>query len=151
MARMHARRKGKSGSKRPLVTKSPDWVPLEADEIEERIATLAAQGKRSAEIGTILRDQYAVPNVRLATGKTVTGIMRARGTKFEMPEDLNDMMRRAVDLQSHLKANPRDRSNRRGLQLIESKIRRLARYYQEEGVLPASWDFAVKLQELAAK
>ncbi len=151
MARMHARRKGKSGSKRPLVTKSPEWVPLEADEVEETVARLAAQGKRSAEIGGVLRDQYAVPNVRLATGKTVTEIMRARGTKFEMPGDLSDLMRKAVDLQTHLKVHPRDLSNLRGLQLIESKIRRLARYYQEEGVLPASWDFAVKIQELAAK
>jgi len=151
MARMHARRKGKSGSKRPLVTKSPEWVPVEADEIEETIARLATQGKRSAEIGLVLRDQYAVPNVRLATGKTVTEIMRARGTKFDMPEDLSDLMRKAVDLQSHLKANPKDLANLRGLQLLESKIRRLARYYQGEGVLPDSWDFAVKLQELAAK
>ena len=92
-----------------------------------------------------------MPDVRLATGKTVTAIMRARGTKFEMPEDLSDLMRKAVDLQAHLKTHPRDLSNQRGLQLIESKIRRLARYYKEEGVLPASWDFAVKIQELAAK
>jgi len=133
------------------VTKSPDWVPLEGDEIEETVARLAAQGKRSAEIGGVLRDQYAVPNVRLATGKTVTEIMRARGTKFAMPEDLADLMRKAVDLQSHLKLNLKDLSNLRGLQLIESKIRRLARYYQEEGVLPATWDYTVKIQELAAK
>ncbi|TLZ51357.1 MAG: 30S ribosomal protein S15 [Methanobacteriota archaeon] len=151
MARMHARRKGRSGSKRPLTAKSPDWVPVEADEVEETVARLAAQGKRSAEIGLILRDQYAVPNVRLATGKTVSEIMRARGTKFEMPEDLGDLMRKAVELQTHLKAHPRDLSNLRGLQLIESKIRRLARYYQGEGVLPPAWDYSVKIQELAAK
>ena len=151
MARMHARRKGKSGSKRPLVAKSPAWVPLETDEIEETVGKFAAQGKSSAEIGLILRDQYAVPNVRLATGKTVVQIMRARGTKFEMPEDLGDLMARAVTLQAHLRTNRRDRSNRRGLQLLESRIRRLARYYQEEGVLPPAWDYSVKIQELATK
>jgi len=151
MARMHARRKGKSGSKRPMLAKNPEWVPLEKDDVEEEVVKLGAQGRSSAEIGLVLRDQYAVPNVRLATGKTVTQILRAKGTKFEMPEDLGNMMRRAVTLQSHLKANPRDLSNRRGLQLLESRIRRLARYYQEEGVLPAAWDYAVKLQELAAK
>jgi len=151
MARIHARRKGRSGSRRPLVAKSPEWVPIEADEVEETIGRLAAQGKSSAEIGGILRDQYAVPNVRLATKKTVTQIMRAKGTKFEMPEDLGNLMRKAVSLQAHLKLNPKDLSNRRGLQLIESRIRRLARYYQEEGVLPTAWDYAVKLHELAAK
>jgi len=151
MARMHARRKGKSGSKRPMLAKSPEWVPLEKDEVEEEVVKLAAQGRASAEIGLTLRDQFAVPNVRLATGKTVTQIMRAKGTKFEMPEDLGNLMRKAVSLQAHLKLNPKDLSNRRGLQLIESRIRRLARYYQEEGVLPTAWDYAVKLHELAAK
>lgn len=151
MARMHARRKGRSGSRRPLVAKSPEWVPLEKDEIEEQVGRLAAQGKSSAEVGLILRDSYAVPNARLATGKTVTEIMRAKGVKFELPEDLGDLMRKAVDLQAHLRLNPKDLSNRRGLQLIESKIRRLSRYYQEQGVLPATWDYSVKIQELAQK
>ncbi len=151
MARMHARRKGRSGSRRPLLTKNPEWVPLEADEIEEKIVSLAAQGRSAAEIGLALRDQFAVPSVRLATGKTVTQILKAKGTKFDMPEDLGNLMRRAVTLHAHIRTNPRDVSNRRGLQLIESKIRRLARYYQDRGVLPAAWDFSVKLQELAAK
>lgn len=151
MARMHARRKGKSGSRRPLTTKSPEWVPLEPDEIEETVTRLAGQGKASAEIGLILRDQYAVPNVRLATGKTITEVMRARGTKFEMPEDLSNLMRRAVELQAHLRTHPKDNANKRGLQLMESRIRRLAKYYQGEGVLPPTWDYAVKIQELAAK
>lgn len=151
MARVHARRKGRSGSKRPLVAKNPDWVPLEKDEIEETIGKLGAQGRSSAEIGVILRDQYGVPNVRLATGKTVAQIMRGRGVKFDVPEDLGSLLRRAVQLQAHLRANPKDFSNRRGLQLLESKIRRLARHYQREGVLPPTWDFAAKLQELAAK
>jgi len=151
MARMHARRRGQSGSRRPLVSKSPEWVGLEPDEIVETVGKLASQGRSSAEIGLILRDQYAVPNVRLATGKTVLQIMRSKGAKFEMPEDLSNLMRRALELQTHLKANRRDISNRRGLQLIEAKIRRLAGYYQKAGVLPAAWDYAVKVQELAAK
>ncbi len=54
-------------------------------------------------------------------------------------------------MQAHLRANPNDASNRRGLQLLEARIRRLAGYYQSEGVLPESWDYAVKIQELAAK
>lgn len=151
MARMHARRRGQSGSRRPLVSKSPEWVGLEPDEIVETVAKLASQGRSSAEIGLTLRDQYAVPNVRLAAGKSVVQIMRSKGVKFETPEDLGNLMRRAVVLQAHLKLNRKDTANKRGLQLIESKIRRLARYYREEGVLPATWDYAVKVQELAAK
>ena len=40
MARMHARRKGKSGSKHPLVSESPAWMPLTATEIEEQIVKM---------------------------------------------------------------------------------------------------------------
>src|SRR3972149_4579151 len=119
MARMHARRKGRSGSRRPLGAKNPDWVPLEPDEVEETVTRLAGQGKASAEIGLVLRDQYAVPNVRLATGKSVTQILHAQGVKSELPDDLNDLMRRAGTLQAHLKLNAKDLSNRRGLQLLE--------------------------------
>lgn len=151
MARMHTRRKGRSGSKRPVATKNPEWVALDADEIEATIAKLASQGKSSAEIGLILRDQYAVPNVRLATGKSVMEILQAKGAKFETPEDLGNLMRKAVALQTHLRTNPKDLSNRRGLQLLEARIRRLAQYYQKEGVLPETWDYSVKIQELAVK
>jgi len=124
---------------------------MEPDEIVETVAKLASQGRSSAEIGLIFRDQYAVPNVRLATGKTVLQIMRSKGVKFDVPEDLGNLMRKAVELQTHLKVNRKDISNRRGLQLIESKIRRLAGYYKGAGVLPATWDYAVKVQELATK
>ena len=72
MARMHIRRKGKSCSKHPLVTENPEWVPLSATEIEDLIVKMAKDGITSAKIGLNLRDQYGVPNVKLATGKTVT-------------------------------------------------------------------------------
>src|SRR3989304_5047024 len=62
MARMHARRKGRSGSRRPLGAKNPDWVPLEPDEVEETIMRLAAQGESSGGIGLVPRGQYAVPH-----------------------------------------------------------------------------------------
>ncbi|HYU07016.1 MAG TPA: 30S ribosomal protein S15, partial [Thermoplasmata archaeon] len=42
-------------------------------------------------------------------------------------------------------------SNKRGLQLIESKIRRLSRYYKDRGVLPSDWDYSLKLAELQVK
>ncbi len=60
-------------------------------------------------------------------------------------------MRRALQVQGHLKEHGKDVSNKRGLQLIESKIRRLARYYKEKGILPADWDYSLKLAELQVK
>ncbi len=151
MARIHAKRKGQHGSTRPFIAKNPEWVPLEADEIIEIIVKLHGEGQSKAAIGARLRDAYAVPNVRLATGKSVAQVLAGKGLTREIPEDLSSLMKRAVDLQGHLKTNPADLSNKRGLHLIESKIRRLSRYYREEGVLPADWDYSRTLAELQVK
>ena len=151
MARMHARRKGKSCSKRPLITENPAWVTLSATEIEDIIVKMAKDGNNSAKIGLVLRDQYGVPDVKLATGKTITAIMKEKGVAPALPEDLANLMRRAIDLNVHLKENRGDISNRRGLMLIEAKIRRLERYYKANKVLPADWKYSLNTAELMLK
>ena len=151
MARMHTRRKGKACSKRPMVTENPAWVPLNATEIEDLVEKFTKEGVSSAMIGMILRDQYAVPNVKLATGKTVTEIQAARGVKADLPADLSQLMVRAINLNNHLKVNHKDISNKRGLAMIEAKIRRLERYYKENGVLPATWKYSLANAELMLK
>lgn len=151
MARMHTRRKGKACSKRPMITENPDWVPLKATEIEDLVEKFAKDGVTPAMIGMILRDQYAVPNVKLATGKTVTEIMAERKVKGELPDDLTNLMIRAINLNNHVKQNPKDVANKRGLALIEAKIRRLERYYKENGVLPATWKYSLANAELMLK
>ena len=151
MARMHARRKGKSCSKRPLITENPAWVTLSATEIEDIIVKMAKDGNNSAKIGLVLRDQYGVPDVKLATGKTITAIMKEKGVAPALPEDLANLMRRAIDLNVHLKETRGDISNRRGLMLIEAKIRRLERYYKANNVLPADWKYSLNTAELMLK
>jgi len=151
MARMHARRKGRSCSRRPMISENPAWVPINATDIEELIVKMAKDGYTSARIGLVLRDQYGVPNVKLATGRTVTEIMAEKGVSPALPEDLSNLMRRAISLNVHLKENRGDVSNKRGLQLIESKIRRLERYYKRNGVLPVDWKYSLKTAELMLK
>ncbi len=102
-------------------------------------------------IGLILRDQYGVPNVKLATGKSVTKIMEERGVAGSLPEDLANLMRRAIDLNVHLRDNKMDVSNKRGLNLIEARIRRLERYYKRVGVLPKDWKYSLSNAELMLK
>ena len=148
---MHARRKGKSCSKRPLITENPAWVTLSATEIEDIIVKMAKDGNNSAKIGLVLRDQYGVPDVKLATGKTITAIMKEKGVAPALPEDLANLMRRAIDLNVHLKENRGDISNKRGLMLIEAKIRRLERYYKANNVLPADWKYSLNTAELMLK
>jgi len=151
MARMHARRKGRSCSQRPMITENPEWVPLKATEIEDLIVKFTRDGYTSAFTGLVLRDQYGVPDVRLATGKTVTEIMKEKGVMPELPEDLTNLMRRAISLNVHVKSNKGDYSNIRGLQLIEAKIRRLERYYKRNGVIPQNWKYSLANAEIMLK
>jgi small subunit ribosomal protein S15 len=134
-----------------MITENPAWVPLNTTEIEDIVVRLAKDGHVSAYIGLVLRDQYGVPNVRLATGKTVTQIMADKGVAPSLPEDLSNLMRRAISLNVHVKANRGDKSNERGLNLIEAKIRRLERYYKRNGVLPATWKYSLNSAELMLK
>ena len=151
MARLHAKRKGKSGSTRPFLKANPEWVTMEKADIEEMVFRLHQEGLSAAGIGVRLRDAYGVPNIRLATGKSVAQILASKNIKSAIPEDLASLIKRAASLQVHLQEHKKDLSNKRGLQLIESRIRRLSKYYKREGVLPADWDYSAKLAELQVK
>ena len=145
---MHARRKGKSSSTKPFRTSIPEWISLSKEEIEEHILRLAKEGKSSSMIGIILRDQYGVPDVKLITGKSINKILAEKGLAPEIPEDLANLMRKSVNLSKHLAQNPKDLHNKRGLQLIEAKIRRLERYYISKGILPEGWKYSQETAKL---
>lgn len=148
MARIHARRKGKSGSTHPIRKKHPEWSSLNPREIEARIIELAKNEKSTSEIGMILRDQYAVPDVKIATGKKITQILEKNDIKSEIPEDLRNLIRTALKLKKHLDVNKKDLKNKRNLQLTESKIRRLTNYYHAENRLPKGWKYTPEQAKL---
>ncbi len=141
MARMHSRKKGKSGSHRPLNKQKSTWIRYGAKEIEMLIAKLAKDDKTASEIGIILRDVYGIPDVRKITGKSVTKIMKEKKLTKELPEDLVALMRKLVAIKAHIANNKQDMSAKRGHQLTESKIKRLTKYYKESGRIPVSWKY----------
>ena len=59
----------------------------------------------------------------------------------QYPEDMMSLMRRALRLINHLESNRKDRHNSRQLELTESKIRRLARYYKGRGLIETEWAY----------
>ncbi len=140
MARMYSRKKGKSGSKKP-VQKVAKWIDYKPNEVEDLVIKYAKQGLQSAQIGVILRDQYGIPSVKLATKKTITQIMKEHEIYPKLPEDLFNLLKRVVELRVHLEKNKRDYQSYRGLELTESKIRRLAKYYIRKGKLPKDWKY----------
>ncbi|MFV2041212.1 MAG: 30S ribosomal protein S15 [Candidatus Hydrothermarchaeales archaeon] len=151
MARMHSRKKGKSGSARPHRTESPEWVEFTGEEVEEMVVKLANEGKKPSDIGATMRDQNGVPSVKLTSKKRVTQILAENDLTTDYPEDLLNLITRAVTVDKHMKANPKDQSSKYGLQLIESKIRRLIKYYKAEKRIPADWKYNLKTAKLLVK
>ena len=138
---MHARKRGKSGSKKPLSTTPPRWMKLKKDEIEAIIIKLAKKGYQTSQIGLILRDSYGVPDVKIITKKSISQILKEKNLYPEVPEDIQNLIKRAVAVKKHLSKNKKDMVSKRGLQLIESKIRRLEKYYKRKGMLPENWKY----------
>ncbi len=136
MARMYSRKKGKHGSKKPIAKVVPKWVKYDKDEVEKLVIQLAKKGYQSAQIGTILRDSYGIPDVKLITGKSISQIMKENKLYPQYPEDLLNLFKKAVLLSEHLAVHKKDKSSKRGLQNLESKIRRLIKYYIRKGRLP---------------
>lgn len=139
MARIYSRKKGKSGSKKPAVKRVPKWAKSKK-EVEERVIALAQDRKSPTMIGLILRDK-GVPDVKTITGKTIAQIIREAKLEPELPHDMMLLLRKAVKLHDHLERNKPDKHSKKGLEHLESKIRRLGKYYIRKGRLPAKWKY----------
>jgi len=148
---MYARRRGRSGSKRPfsfrLMETVPEWVEMTAEEVERKVVELYERGVTTSEIGTVLRDRYGVPSVVLVTGEKITAILKGKNIAGEIPEDLLNLMRKALRVRKHVELNKKDVHNKRSLHLTESKIRRLVKYYRREKVLPEEWQYKPEIAE----
>jgi len=151
MARMHARRRGKSGSKKVPRDTHPEWSALNAREVESKVIELGKEGYPPSQIGMILRDQYAVPSVKAATGMSVLEILERNNLAPEIPEDLISLIKTALNIKKHLDEHKHDYHNKRNLQLTESKIRRLVKYYKRIGRLPENWHYDLESAKLLVK
>lgn len=139
MARMYSRKKGKSRSKKPLL--KAEWFEYKPEEIERLVCKIAKDGLPSAKIGLVLRDQYGIPSVKDATGKKIMQVLQENNLQPKLPEDLMNLLKKAVNLREHMAKNKKDYSSLRGLELVEGKIRRLVKYYARTKKLPADWKY----------
>jgi small subunit ribosomal protein S15 len=133
---------------RPYRKEVPSWSVTDPKEIEKMILNLKKQGKTMSEIGLILRDKHGVPDVKLATGKRIGKILEGAGVESRIPEDLQNLIRKALGMRKHLTENKNDLHNKRQLQLTESKVRRLVKYYVTVGKLPADWEYKLETAEI---
>jgi small subunit ribosomal protein S13e len=141
MGRMHAPGKGISQSALPYRRSVPNWLKLTSDEVKDQIFKLAKKGMTPSQIGVILRDSHGVAQVRFVTGNKILRILKGKGLAPDLPEDIYHLIKKAVSIRKHLEKNRKDRDAKFRLILIESRIRRLARYYKISGVLPPTWRY----------
>ena len=104
------------------------------------VLKLSKEGNTPSLIGQILRDRYGVPLVSQVAGRRLEKIIPEEG-RTKLPEDLENLLRKATSATRHLEKNRKDYPNKRDLALIESKIHRLVFYYRKIGRIPKDWAY----------
>ena len=148
MGRMHTHRHGKSHSIRPVTLRAPSWITLGPKEIEELVVKYTKDGMTPSQIGIKLRDQHSIPLIKPILKKSIGEILIENNLTSEMPEDLDNIVKKAVGLQKHLKVNNGDYRNVRSLELIEAKVHRLSVYYKRIGRIPKNWKYKSVVAQL---
>jgi len=152
MARMHSRKKGKSGSTRPARLEKPVWVELSPEEVENEVVKLARKGQSKSMIGTIMRDSRGVPLVKVVVGKKISQILKENDIKAPLPEELVNLVKKALSIRKHLEENHKDLEAKKGLNRTESKIYRLIKYYKKKKVLAPDFKYdPEKIRTLVAR
>ena len=148
MGRQHSHNYGKSHSIRPLNPKAPSWIKQDGKEIEELIVKYAKDDLAASQIGIKLRDQHSIPLVKPIIKKTISQVLEENDLNGDLPEDLDNIVKKAIGLQKHLKSNKKDNRNRRSLELIEARVHRLSVYYKKIGKIPKNWKYKSVIAQL---
>jgi small subunit ribosomal protein S15 len=146
---MPKQEKGKSHSIRPVSRRAPSWCKYQPEEVESFVIKLAKEGHSLSSIGTILRDQYAIPLVKPLVGKSVSDILKEANLAPSMPEDLANLMKKAQGMAVHMEKNKKDLHNKRNMQVIEARIHKLSRYYKREGKVAKNWKYEAKIASVS--
>ncbi len=144
MARKYSGKHGKSGSKKPVSDKAPSWVRVKPKEVELLIVKLAKEGKTASQIGLHLRDSYGVPDVRTISKRKIGQILEEKKLQPKLPEDMTSLIKRSIVIRKHIGTNKKDITAKRGLEITESKIRRLEKYYKSIGRIDQNWKYDPK-------
>jgi small subunit ribosomal protein S15 len=149
---MHSRKRGKSGSTRPARLEKPVWIELSPEEVENEVVKLARRGHSKSMIGTIMRDSRGVPLVKVVTGKKVSQILDENDIEAPLPEELANLVRKALSIRKHLETNHKDLEAKKGLNRTESKIYRLIKYYKKKKILAPDFKYdPQKIRTLVAR
>ena len=148
MGRLHTHNHGKAHSTRPFPLSVPKWIAVEPNKIEELIVKYRKEGLSTSQIGIKLRDQHSIPLVKPIIKNTISQVLKKNDLMPDLPEDLNNVVTKAIGLQKHLKSNKGDKRNIRSLELIEAKIHRLSTHYKKNNQIPKNWKYKSLIAQL---
>ena len=148
MAKAYSGSKGKAGSKKPIKRVVPSWSRYGAKEVEMLIVKLNKEGQVPSQIGLHLRDVYGIADVKTLCKKSITQILEDKNVLNPMPEDLMALIKKLTLIKKHLDENKQDKVALRGLQITESKIRTLIKYYKRTGKIAKDWTYDVSKAKL---
>ncbi len=135
---------GISASALPYSRKPAKHKTLTPSGVIDLIVKYAKKGMTQSQIGVILRDQYGIPQVRFLTGKKIHRILKKKGCAPKLPEDLYHMIKKAVGMRKHLEKNKNDIDAKFRLNLKESRIHRITRYYRKTGKVEPNFKYNSK-------
>ncbi len=141
---MHTGGHGKAKSRKPSLKEMGQSAEPKADsnEIEELVAKYAKQNMPQAMIGQKLRDEHNIPYIKHAlSGKRLGQLLAEKKLKSAYPQDMLDLIKKAVNMREHLSSNHNDTYNTIRLGRVEAKIWRLTKYYKREGKIAADWKY----------
>lgn len=141
MARMYSRKRGKSGSVKPIKLSKPAWLEHSPKVVEQLVLKQAKNDVSPSMIGLILRDSYGIPDVKAITGKKILQILKEHNLNPKLPENLVSLIKKHIALMKHLEEFKKDKTAKRGEELVISKINRLVKYYKRKGVLAQDWKY----------
>ena len=139
MGRMHGT--GISASALPYSRRVPKHVAFNSEQVIDLIVKHAKKGMTESQIGALLRDQYGIPQVRFLTGQKIHRILKKKGVAPKVPEDLYYLIKKAVAMRKHLERNHNDLDSKFRLNIKESRIHRIARYYRRTGKVPSNFRY----------
>lgn len=110
----------------------PLWLKTDCAEVEALTVKLAKQGLSAEKIGTMLRDSYGIPKVKIFSLKISRIIKKANIT--QEPQDLSNLKRKGDKLKKHRETNKQDKVAKRSFQITQEKINKLLKVYND-GIL----------------
>jgi small subunit ribosomal protein S15 len=126
-------------------------ITVNKDEVVKKIVELHNSGMTKSGIGLFLKDEFKIKSLSAFLDKQISQVLNENGIKEALPEDLKNLLERAVVLQKHMKNNKKDNTAKRGYQITVSKIRKLSKYYKNKNILPKDWLYSAKKAALLVK